>query len=66
MGSAPVRYLRDLRINAARKLLEERPELEIKEIGAIVGYPDQGYFSRVFRQAVGVSPLEYRESISSR
>jgi len=58
-----VRYLRDLRINAARKLLEERPELEIKEI---VGYPDQGYFSRVFRQAVGVSPLEYRESISSR
>jgi YesN/AraC family two-component response regulator len=61
VGAAPVRYLRDLRINQARKLLEERPELEIKEVGIIAGYPDQGYFSRVFRQAVGVSPQEYRE-----
>jgi two-component system response regulator YesN len=61
VGSAPVRYLRDLRINHARKLLEERPELEIKEIGVIAGYPDQGYFSRVFRQAIGVSPQEYRD-----
>jgi len=60
-GQAPVRYLRDLRIAQARRLLESRPSLEIKEIGESVGYPDQGYFSRVFKLAVGVSPLEYRE-----
>jgi two-component system, response regulator YesN len=59
-GAAPVRYLRDLRIGQARKLLDERPGLEIKEIAAMVGYPDQGYFSRVFKQAVGVGPQEYR------
>lgn len=59
-GAAPVRFLRDMRMNHARKLLEERPELEIKEISVIAGYPDQGYFSRVFKQAVGVGPLEYR------
>jgi two-component system response regulator YesN len=56
-----VRYLRDLRIAQARRLLESRPSLEIKQIGEGVGYPDPGYFSRVFKQAVGVSPLEYRE-----
>jgi YesN/AraC family two-component response regulator len=61
VGQAPVRYLRDLRIGQARRLLESRPELEIKEIGEIVGYSDQGYFSRVFKQAMGVGPLEYRE-----
>ncbi len=65
-GQVPVRYLRDLRIGQARRLLESRPELEVKEIGESVGYPDQAYFSRVFKQAVGVSPLEYREGRAAR
>ena len=30
-------------------------------MAALVGYPDQGYFSRVFKKATGSSPLEYRE-----
>ena len=47
-------------------ILEERPELEIKEIGEIVGYPDQGYFSRVFKRASGSSPLDYREGRGRR
>ena len=59
-GTAPVRCLRDLRVSHARKLLDERPELEVKEIAAMVGYPDQGHFSRVFKQAVGTGPQEYR------
>ena len=66
VGPAPVRYPQNLRINHARKLLDERPDLEIKEIGAIAGYPDQGYFSPVFRQAVGVSPQEHRDGRAGR
>jgi two-component system response regulator YesN len=61
IGVAPVRYLRDLRIAHARKLLQERPDLEIKEIGPMAGYPDPGYFSRIFRLSVGIGPQEYRE-----
>jgi YesN/AraC family two-component response regulator len=64
-GTAPVRCLRDLRVSHARKLLDERPALEIKEIAAMVGYPDQGYFSRVFKQTVGTGPQEYRARRSS-
>jgi two-component system response regulator YesN len=65
-GVAPVRFLRDLRVSHARKLLDERPTLEVKEIAALVGYPDQGYFSRVFKQAVGTGPQEYRARRASR
>jgi two-component system response regulator YesN len=61
VGAAPARYLRDLRISWARRLLDERRDLEIKEVSVLAGYPDQGYFSRVFRQTVGLSPQEYRE-----
>jgi AraC-like DNA-binding protein len=53
--------MRDLRIAYARKLLQERPDLEIKEIGPMAGYPDPGYFSRIFRMSVGIGPQEYRE-----
>ena len=60
VGLAPVRYLRDVRINHARRLLLEQREMEIKEIAGLCGYPDQGYFSRVFKAAVGVTPQEYR------
>ncbi len=37
VGTAPARYLRDLRINRARKLLDERRDMEVKEIGAAAG-----------------------------
>jgi len=32
----------------------------------LAGYPDQGYFSRIFKQSVGVSPQEYRERHASK
>jgi two-component system, response regulator YesN len=62
-GLAPVRYLHDLRIAHARRLLSEHPTMEIKQVGSLCGYPDQGYFSRIFKREVGVSPTEYRERL---
>ncbi len=59
-GEPPIRYLTRLRVERARHLLEDRPELDIGEIGRIVGYPDQHYFCRVFRKTTGVSPTAYR------
>ena len=39
-----------------------RPDLDVKTIGELVGYPDQFYFSRVFKNAAGMSPTEFRAS----
>ncbi|MCA0755917.1 response regulator [Paenibacillus sp. N4] len=58
-GEPPSRYLMALRINEAKYLLANHSHLSVKEAGEQVGYPDQFYFSRVFKQMVGCTPKEY-------
>ncbi|MGI5965503.1 MULTISPECIES: response regulator transcription factor [Anaerotruncus] len=57
-----VTYLTEARIEAAKDLLKN-PTVNIKEIGAQVGYKDSNYFTKVFRRATGKSPSEYRISV---
>jgi len=54
-GLAPVRYLRRIRIENARKLMTYT-HFTVAEVAALVGYDDPAYFSRVFRQETGSSP----------
>ena len=61
IGENPSKYLISLRINKARHLLLNSRELSIKEIGEFVGYPNQFYFSRIFKSIVGKSPASYRD-----
>ena len=63
-GRTPTRFLTDLRVNAAKKLLSESPGLEIKEVAARIGFEDQGYFSRLFKKETGTSPLEFRDELN--
>lgn len=58
-GELPSRYLMALRINEAKYLLASRRHLSVKEVGEQVGYPDQFYFSRIFKQMTGCTPKEY-------
>lgn len=58
-GQSPNQYLIRLRINRARTLLEDQ-KLSIRQVGEAVGYPDQAYFSRIFKRYMGVSPQKYR------
>jgi AraC-like DNA-binding protein len=47
-----------LRIETAKGLLKTGT-YSVKEVCAMVGYRDQGYFARVFRREEGCSPTEY-------
>ena len=58
----PAKYIISLRIAKAKNLLMSSPELTIKQVGELVGYPDQSYFSRIFKKQTGISPFEYREN----
>jgi two-component system response regulator YesN len=59
LGTTPGRYLTDMRIRDAQSLLAHS-SFSIKEISAMLGFEDQLYFSRVFRQKVGLSPKAFR------
>ena len=63
--TTPSKYIISLRISKAKHLLSYNHELSIKQIGEIIGYHDQGYFSRIFKKQTGVSPFEYRENDNS-
>jgi two-component system response regulator YesN len=61
-GENFIEYLTNIRIEEAKKLLQNR-DLSIKNICADTGYSDPNYFSRIFKKQVGVTPTEYRERV---
>lgn len=55
-------FLTELRITKACELLGlESVAYPIHEIGEKVGYPNQHYFSRIFKQRTGFTPSYYRK-----
>ena len=59
VGESPLKYLKNLRINEAKKLLRDST-LSIAETGARVGYPDQCHFSKTVRKITGMNPSAFR------
>jgi AraC family transcriptional regulator of arabinose operon len=59
-GQPPARYLDSLRIWKAQELLLGGAK-SVKEVSNEVGYRDPLYFSRVFRQKVGMNPRMFRQ-----
>jgi two-component system, response regulator YesN len=60
IGISPSRYIMAARIENAKSLLSQEPDLLIREVGELVGYSDQCYFSRVLKQLTGISPEAFR------
>jgi transcriptional regulator GlxA family with amidase domain len=58
-GCTLIDYVQNLRIEAAKRLLEGGT-IAIDEIAAKVGYENAAFFRRLFRRSVGLNPGEYR------
>lgn len=52
-------YLLNLRIDLAKAMLSNT-ELPINEVSSRVGYPDPGYFAKIFKHVTGKTPTQYR------
>jgi transcriptional regulator GlxA family with amidase domain len=64
-GISPQAYLQRQRISHARELLKHS-NLAIGEIAWQVGLQDASYFSQLFRNHSGMSPLRYREVVRGK
>ncbi len=65
IGIPPIEYLQYIRIEAAKKQLEQT-NWNINEIIDHTGYTDPKSFRKVFNKIVGMAPLEYREKFKIR
>jgi two-component system response regulator YesN len=54
-------YLVQVRIEHAKKLLIDQPNLKSYEIANLIGYKDAKYFTQTFKKLTGYTPMEYRE-----
>ncbi|NGZ74345.1 AraC family transcriptional regulator [Saccharibacillus alkalitolerans] len=64
-GKSVVEYMTDLRIRRAKRLMANSG-LKLREVAQQVGYGDEFYFSRRFKQETGVAPSAYIKSRSRR
>lgn len=60
-GESPMGYLRRLRIERSKSILQTR-DSTIAEVAARLGFSDQSHFTRIFGRLVGVSPGNFARS----
>ena len=63
-GIPPAEYLFRIRMERAKTLLR-RTNLKVIDIAFECGYTSSQYFANTFKQALGMTPTEYRESTGS-
>ncbi len=52
-------YLTKIRLDRSQELLADT-SMSVKEIAMAVGYPDEKYYSRLFKKITGIKPTDYR------
>ncbi|MCK6691673.1 MAG: response regulator [Thermoanaerobaculia bacterium] len=57
-GFTPVEFIREIRLQRARQLLEQKRFSSVAEVRQAVGIENPAYFSRIFTQRFGIGPRE--------
>lgn len=65
MGCHVVSFIHRLRVEEACRLLRAS-NLPVTDVASMVGYEEIAYFSRCFRQQIGLSPRAYRQTDTPR
>lgn len=58
-GLTPNKYYREIKLNYAKELLEDRTHLTVAEVSYAVGFEDPQYFSKIYAERFGKKPSAY-------
>lgn len=58
---SPIDFVNKTRIEKAKSLMENIPNLSISEISYSVGFNNPNYFSKIFKQYIQQSPTDFRK-----
>jgi transcriptional regulator GlxA family with amidase domain len=58
-GTTLINYLQNLRVEAAKRLLESGQQ-PVDDISVEIGYEDASFFRRLFKRLTGLTPSQYR------
>lgn len=59
-GMSSANYITSIKIGRAKELLIKQDLLAVAKVGYLCGYDEATHFTRFFRNAVGMTPSEYR------
>lgn len=64
IGMPPIKYINYIRIDKAKKLLQQH-QLKIREAADMIGFSNYNYFSRLFKQYTQRSPSTWQQETQS-
>ncbi|MBV6628248.1 MAG: helix-turn-helix transcriptional regulator [Rivularia sp. (in: Bacteria)] len=64
VGTSPYRYLLQRRIDKAKILIQQNPDLKMADIALECGFKSQSHFNRQFRNLTGTTPCNYRSNLN--
>ena len=59
-GIPPRQFILDIRLSAARELLQKHPQRTSADIAEQCGFYDQAHFTNAFRKAYGITPGQFQ------
>ena len=59
IGKSPKTYILDCKLQKSKEMLSTS-SYTIKEICSALGFFDDAYFSKLFKRATGLTPMQYR------
>lgn len=64
-GMAPGQYFIQLKIQKSKELLAD-PQLTVKSIAYSLNFDSIGYFSKLFREKTGLTPMQFRNQLLTK